>query len=821
MGRPFVYIVRMLRVTHLSRAVTLAVTLAAAILLASAKAGAQDARCAVPDTVLIVGNKRVTESTIVSDLGFEPGVALSARAVQLALKQLYASGQFDDVSVTCRVSESGQRAALTVSVRERAILGDIAVTGPKRISVATVRDQVELLIGRPVDPALVARAIARMDSVYQAEGYFLARIKVDTTPGVNDRIKVTFRVDEGRRLAISGVRFSGNKGVQTDLLSAEMKSKPEGFWWWQKGEFNEEAWAADLADRLPKFYANRGFVDMQVSKDTVRIDRERGKAYLEVVLDEGKAYRVGRLSVEGNARFSTPEIMKFYPFADETPTLTDRVSALLGNAKPKGRFDRDKWEEATTKLRSAYGNEGYIYATVRPALERRVGPDSVPVVDLRWAIDERTPAVINRIDIVGNDYTQEPCIRDQLNLVPGDVFNQERLIRSYQNISNLGFFEQPLAFPDTRQANDQGDVDVIFRVKEKKTGNINFGASVGQAIGVGGFIGLEQPNLFGQCKRGSLNWQFGSFINDFNLSYTDPAIRLSRVSGTLTAYRSQNRYQIADLGSFTRVGGSAQLGFPVPGSYSTRLFVSYGAEVQSFGSGGLTSQLQSTCNNCFRSTAGVTLQRDTRIDQPFPSAGGLQTISAQFSGGILGGTASFQRYTTELKAYAPIFQVGGERPGESPIKFLIGLTAKGGAVFGDPGAFFISQSFALGGVQFGENLRGYPEFSITPAGYISNTSTFSAQRASFGQAFMTTTVELGVRFNQQFYFNLFHDAGNVWRRPADFDPTRLFRGAGAGMTIISPLGPLGLDYAYGFDRRDALGRPDAQWQFHFRLGQQF
>ena len=802
--------------------VTLArLALAIGSCLAPLAAQAQDARCAVPDTVIITGNKRVTESTILGDLGFEPGVALSARTVQLAVKQLYSSGQFNDVSVTCRVSEDGTKASLTVTVRERAILGDVTVTGPRRVSEGTIRDQVELLIGRPVDPALVARATARMDSVYQGEGYFLARIRVDTLPGVNDRVTLTFRVDEGRRLAISGLAVTGNKGVSTDLIAGEIKSKPEGFWWWQKGEFNDENWAGDLADRLPKFYANRGFIDMQVVKDSVKIDRERGKAFLELAIDEGKPYKVGRLSVEGNARFSTQDIMKYFPFTDETPTLQDRVTALLGSSKPRGRFDRDRWEEATTKLRTAYGNEGYIYATVRPLTERRIGPDSQPVVDLRWAIDERSPAVINRIDIVGNDYTQEPCIRDQLNLVPGDVFNQDRLIRSYQNISNLGFFEQPMPFPDTRQANEQGDVDVIFRVKEKKTGNINFGASVGQAIGVGGFIGLDQPNLFGQCKRGQLNWQFGSFINDFNLSYTDPSIRLSRVSGTLSAYRSQNRYQIADLGSFTRIGSSLQLGFPVPGSYYSRVFVSYGAEVQSFGAGGLTGTLQNQCNNCFRSTLGVTLQRDTRVDQPFPTAGGLQTITGQFSGGPLGGTANFQRYTTELKAYAPLLQVGGDKPGDQPIKFLLGVTAKGGAVFGDPGAFFVSQSFALGGVQFGENLRGYPEFSITPNGFIANTSTFSAQRGSFGQGFLTTTIEFGIRFNSQFYFNLFHDAGNVWRKPADFDPTRLFRGAGAGLTIISPLGPLGLDYAYGFDRTDVFGRPDPQWQFHFRLGQQF
>ena len=76
-------------------------------------------------------------------------------------------------------------------------------------------------------------------------------------------------------------------------------------------------------------------------------------------------------------------------------------------------------------------------------------------------------------------------------ILPGDVFNQDRLIRSYQNIQNLNFFESPLPPPDTKPANDQGDVDIIFRMKEKRTGSINFGASVGQGTGVGGFIGLD------------------------------------------------------------------------------------------------------------------------------------------------------------------------------------------------------------------------------------------------------------------------------------------------------------------------------------------
>ena len=112
-------------------------------------------------------------------------------------------------------------------------------------------------------------------------------------------------------------------------------------------------------------------------------------------------------------------------------------------------------------------------------------------------------------------------------------------------------------------------------------------------------------------------------------------------------------------------------------------------------------------------------------------------------------------------------------------------------------------------------------FSITPLGYNPNTSTSNAVRASFGNAFFTTTAELGLRISSQLYVDLFYDAGNIWEHPRDFNPGRLFRGTGIGVSTITPLGPLGLDWAYGMDRTDINGRPDPKFQLHFRLGQLF
>ena len=120
--------------------------------------------------------------------------------------------------------------------------------------------------------------------------------------------------------------------------------------------------------------------------------------------------------------------------------------------------------------------------------------------------------------------------------------------------------------------------------------------------------------------------------------------------------------------------------------------------------------------------------------------------------------------------------------------------------------------FWMGGVQFGQALRGYDETSITPLGYFPERAAGISDIQRLGNAFFTATAAFALRPSDQISLNLFYDAGNVWRQPAAFDPTNLFRGAGFGVQLVTPFGPIGLDYAFGFDK------PEPGWQLHFRMG---
>lgn len=781
----------------------------------SGRAAAQEREAApqapIVDSIIVQGNVRLKAEEIVSFANIQLFQPVNFRTVQRAITALYASGQFDDVRVDG--AEVDGRFILTLAVKERPVLQRWNLKGVERLEEPAVRKKVSVLEGRAIDRVAVARSAAAIDSLYKKRGYYAARVAVQEAPHDSaNTVDVTFQVTEGNRVAISQVIIDGNTKFKDKDVVKGMNSRPEGFWWFRKGEYNDDRLEDDLRNRIPQWYANRGYVDLRVLSDTLISDSTPGKAILKIKVDEGQPYRVGTFDVTGNRRFSAEEVSQFFPFGTAVVAGTGKEVAVP--------FSRADWEAATEKLRNLYSNNGYITSSVEPEEIRRTGPDGRPVVDLRWKVFEGQPATVNKVIILGNDVTHERVIREQIVLLPGMTFNRDFLIRSYQNVSNLNFFEQPLPPPDVQQAENGVDVDITFKVTEKNTGNVNFGASVGQGVGVGGFLGLEQPNMFGKGKRGRVQWQFGRNINDFNLSYSDPAIRDSRLSGTVTLFNSRQRYTVGDLGRIRRQGANLQLGIPFFGSRYTRMFASYGFQQNKFTDTPADLADRFRCSTgCTRSSLGLSLVRDTRVGLPFPVAGTSITTSGETDGGFLGGSGNYRKLDLEGQWFTPLNRPSGEGFGGG-VQFTLGLKAKSGFVFGDVGPFFY-ELYSLGGVQFGIPLRGYDEFSITPLGYDPTASGSSVRPESFGKAYAAFTVEAGARLSQQFYVNIFSDAGNVYARARQFNPTRLFRSIGAGVALISPLGPIGIDLGYGLDRTDSSGKPKPGWQLHFRLGNFF
>ncbi len=765
------------------------------------------------DSIAVEGNVRLTTPTIVGTLGFQAGSGVTYREIQRGIKTLYATGQFEDIRVRA-VGEASEPVLLVLTVEERPIIRRITIEGLEHANESTVTDTTGLQTGQPISPPKILAAKEFIRTELAKEGIPFARIE-ERTEAMPDRpgeVHLLLDVTEGNRITVAQLEVRGNEDVPDGDIRGAMSTKPEGFWWFRSGTYDSEQFRADLAESIPSLYRSKGYLDFRTLSDSLVVDPETGKTRIELQVEEGQRYRLGEFSVDGNRHFSTEELEAYFE------TSGGGILSSLGFGGGGGGdgefFDAQAFEEAVIQVQQAYSNEGYLYARVDPWMEQLTAEEGEPpTVNVGWRIYEGNPAYINRINIEGNDHTHERVIREKIFVIPGDVYSMQRLISSWQSIGSLGFFETPLPEPRIDADEQTGDVDITFEVKERQTGSINFGTAVGGGTGVSGFLGYDEPNLFGQAKQGHLRWDFGRYINSFTLTFTDPSLRQSLVSGTVSLFSTRDRFFQFRTGRRKRTGFSLQFGLPIPWSLRTRVFAGYSLsetdyrlfqDVDDTSLFGLPPGIQSTLS------LGVTR---TTLNHPiFPTSGSRQSINTQLNGGILGGDGDFIKHMADASWYVPAGQLGGSEPGSRPIQLTLGLTLRSGAIFGNVDRFPFDR-FWMGGVQFGQQLRGYDETSITPLGYFPERSGGVSDIARLGNAFISITSEYAIRFNDNLSLSAFFDAGNVWSDPRDADPSRLFRGAGLGVQLVTPFGPIGLDYAYGFDKTNP------GWQLHFRMGQ--
>ena len=762
------------------------------------------------DSITVEGNVRLSDEEVLADLALQPRTTISFRDIQTALKALWNTGQYQDFTISARGGQ-GEPVLLVLDVMEQDVMDAVTILGLERLSEGSVRDTADLRAGQPYSPQKLAIARDFIRTELADDGIPFARIdeRVEEVPDKPGHVRLILDVTEGQRVTVAQVEFEGNENVGSDDLRGALDTKAEGFWWFRQGSYQESTLQDDLLARLPEIYRSRGHLDFTVLGDTLVIDPETGKSRLEVTVEEGPRYRVRDFVVEGNSRFPTESIEAYYQ-----PGQGGLLSSfgIGGDDDDDPVFDASAFDAAATAVGSLYRNNGYLGSSVEPFYEfDEPNGDEDPTLLVGWRIQEGPPAYIRRVEVEGNDYTHERVIRDQLLTLPGDIYSEERLIQSYQAVSALGYFETPMELPGLEPADDgSGNVDIVYRVKERQTGTVNFGTAMGGGYGLSGFLGYDQPNLFGQAKAGSVRWDFGRYINNFTLSYTDPSLRRTRVSGTVSLFYTRDRFFQFTTGQRRLQGGSLRFGLPLPGSLRTRLFLGYSLSRTKYD---LFSRSEDRSlfgrDPGTLSTISVSVQRQTLNHNLFPTQGSRQVVTAEVNGGVLGGDGDFIKYGFEGTWFAPVAQIGS---GARPIRTALGLSIRAGAIFGNAERFPFDR-YWMGGVQFGERLRGYDETTITPAGFYDRGSASGILEGErLGNAFLSLTVEYDIRFNDNMSLGFFYDAGNVWVSAAEFTPTRMFRGAGVGAQLVTPFGPLGLDYAYGFDKITP------GWQLHFRMG---
>ncbi len=287
----------------------------------------------------------------------------------------------------------------------------------------------------------------------------------------------------------------------------------------------------------------------------------------------------------------------------------------------------------------------------------------------------------------------------------------------------------------------------------------------------------------------------------------------------LTLRSSRDQFSYVGLGRRRQVGGSIVFGMPFLRSRWTRISFRYTLLRDSYDDSSqedLDFEERQLLNVGTRSGFEIAVACDTRNHPLFPTRGSRNAAGIEFVGGPLGGDGDYRKISFESAWFTPIANLRSD-PTKTGIELSLGLGISGGLIQGN-NPFYLERFF-MGGVQYGPKLRGYEELTITPFGHVPRGAPGFSQLDRVGSSYFHFASSIGMNLGGNLFVNAFYEAGNVWSNAIGLNPNNLLRGAGFGASIVTPMGPIGLDYAYGFDRRDVFGNPDPGWRLHFRFGQ--
>lgn len=370
---------------------------------------------------------------------------------------------------------------------------------------------------------------------------------------------------------------------------------------------------------------------------------------------------------------------------------------------------------------------------------------------LSYYVSEGT---IRSIAIEGNSVTRKYVIEREIESQPGDIFSAAMLREDLRRIFNLNYFEN--VEPDIRYEEENGLVDLKVKVKEKKTSSVNAGGGYGEIQGWFGFVDLFLDNIAGTAQSVLVKASFGQKITSYQLRYHNPWMWSRKTSFTGRLWSTYGTNYIAGERELKN-GWSAAIGF------QRTLYV---RETYSFKYEDVVN-IDNSKNDFLDRALGYSIGYDSRDNYFNPTKGRDDTFSMWHSISFLGGTVDASRYTVQINRFNPLApkQVFATR-------FMYNYAV---------GDIFATEQYYVGSET---TVRGY-KYGIFAKG---------TQRAvlNFEYRYIFTPVFTGL---------LFYDIGQainpVYEKDDSFVNHHGWGAAqGFGLRLMTPLGPLRLDYGW-------------------------
>ncbi len=768
---------------HLTRIAARLASFAVALALILFGAVSAYAQQAAVQQIVVEGNQRIEPATVMSYLTVQPGDVVTPAKVDEALKALFATGLFADVTLR---QEGG---ILYVKVVENPIINRIDFDGNKAIKLEDLNKEVQLKPRIVFTRAKVQADTQRIIELYRRKGRFAATVEPKIIELPQNRVDLVFEIHEGEKTGVRRITFIGNRRFDDGDLRDAIATR-ESRWWRFLG--SNDSYDPDRLtyDRevLRRYYLMRGYADFRVISAVAELTPDGKDFFITFTVEEGRRYHFGKVDVASDLKVLNPDKLR--------PLLTMKEGEI---------YNAEKIDKTIEALTFAAGTGGYAFVDVRPQIKR---DRDKRIIDIVFQLNEGPRVYIERINIRGNTRTLDKVIRREIRLSEGDAFNRVLVDRSKTRVKGLGFFKDVNIEEEPGSAPDRTVLNV--EVEEQSTGELTLGAGFSSADRYIIDFSISERNLLGRGQFLRFRVSYSARRKQIDLRFTEPYFLDHNLAAGFDIYKVQSDFQDEAGFKTDTIGTTLRASFPL--AEFSRLGPRYTIRQDKIEVEQIACDLgiiaKSVCDEQGTRTSsilGYSYSYDTTDDPIKPTKGMQLEFVQDFAG--LGGTERYVRTETIFNYYIPVEWFGWE-------KVVANFMASGGYIVGIGKPVRLNDRFFKGSGTF----RGFEPAGIG-ARDITTSDALGGEIYSIGSVEVTFPLGLPKEFG--ITGALFTDFGTVGKiknkQPGVEDKLALRASVGVGVLWDSPFGPVRIDLALPFLKQDY----DQTESFRFSAGTRF
>ena len=448
----------------------------------------------VVNDLVISGNKRVSDETIKIYGEIDISKDITENELDKILKNLYSTNFFEDVKVQIKNNK------LEIVLKEYPVINQLILIGEESNKYKElIKKTIRLKEKKSFIKSFLAKDLETIKKLYSSLGYNFSKVEAKIKTNESDNLDLIIEINRGGKTKISSINFVGNKVIKAKRLREIIASEENKFWKFisRNTILSENLISLDRR-LLINYYKSIGFYDIKINSNIAEIKKD-GNADLIYTIQEGNRYTINKISTNVDSVFDKK---LFFP-------LNESYERYVGTFYSPFKIKKllDELDELIVK-----NNLQFVEHNVQEILES----DSINIV---FNVFEGEKTLVERINITGNDITNEDVIRGELVLDEGDPFTKINLDKSIAEIKERNIFKD--VNYEILDGSEQNLKIINLNVEEKPTGEISAGAGVGTN---GGTIAMtvKENNWLGQGKNVVFEIELDEESLAGTLSYKDP-----------------------------------------------------------------------------------------------------------------------------------------------------------------------------------------------------------------------------------------------------------------------------------------------------------